>query len=415
MMKIFVSLLLCLALVFPAFSQAVDLGQVDLASLDLRQADLSRASMYFAGAVDLLVTDVYYMGVPYAALLKHDGYGRVEIAVPPTASPEGMPVALDLSNIKFALTTDGIQVSNILADGFLVSGKLVPTRDLDLLVSPPIVLAMPPAAPASTPVVADDSAALRNQVSSLQRELTAAQAAKTDADRKAAEADRKANEANTRISALEIQLRLASSATPGAAPAPQTAADIVRAVSRPVKSGWAGGLPARGSWSTVGEALRQTSAGEKFAKYTMPVQQDADELVYTFQGTGNTASWSGYGLHFLGSGSRQSDMYGYGSSYLVWVTRDPGNTQSDKTFVQLYRSYDDVRMVQLASKAIVESIGATLDITVYVNRRTGIVGVGVGTTPVIEFYDPSVIRSGTHVAGRALGQATITNLKVMSR
>jgi hypothetical protein len=407
-MKIFVSVLLCLALVFPAFSQGIDLGQVDLASLDLRQADLSRASVYFAGPVDLLVTDVYYMGTSYVALLKHDGYGRVEIAVPPTTSPIGMPSNLDLSNITFTLTSDGIQVSNIMADGFLVSGKLVPTPDLDLLVSPPIVLARPPAA-------SDDTAALRNQVSSLQRDLSAAQAAKTDADRKAADADRKANEANNRISALEIQLRLASSATPGAAQAPQTALDIVRAVSRPVKSGWAGGLSARGSWSTVGEALRQTSAGEKFAKYTMPVQQNADELVYTFQGTGNTTSWSGYGLHFLGSGSRQSDMYGYGSSYLVWVTRDPGNTQSDKTFVQLYRSYDDVRMVQLASKAIVESIGATLDITVYVNRRTGIVGVGVGTTPVIEFYDPSVIRSGTHVAGRALGQATITNLKVMSR
>lgn len=408
-MKVFVSVLLCLALGFPAFSQAVDLGKVDLATLDLKQADLSRASVYFSGPVDLLVTNVYYKGVPYAALLKHDGTGRVEIAVPPTTSPMGMPAALDLSKIKFALTADGIQVSNIMADGFLVSGKLVPTRDLDLLVSPPIVLARP----AAPPVAADASAALRTQVSSLQRDLSAAQAAKTDADRKAAEA-------NNRVTALEAQVRAASaSARPApaapAASAPLTAVDIVRAVSRPVKSGWAGGLPARGSWSTVGEALRQTSAGEKFAKYAMPVQQDTDELVYTFQGTGSTSAWSGYGLHFLGSGSKQNDMYGYGSSYLVWVTRDQGNTQSDKTFVQLYRSYDDIRMVQLASKAINESIGATLDITVYVNRRTGVVGVGVGTTPVIEFYDPSVIRSGTHVVGRALGQATMTNLKIMSR
>ncbi len=410
-MKVFVSFLLCLALVFPVFSQAVDLGKVDLATLDLKQADLSRASVYFSGPVDLLVTNVYYKGAPYAALLKHDGTGRVEIAVPPTTSPMGMPAALDLSKIKFALTADGIQVSNIMADGFMVSGKLVPTRDLDLLVSPPIVLARPAATPVAAPAKVDDSAALRNQVSSLQRDLSAAQAAKTDSDRKA-------TEANNRVTALEAQVRAASAGTrpaPAATAAPLTAIDIVRAVSRPVKSGWAGGLPARGSWSTVGEALRQTSAGEKFAKYTMPVQQDADELVYTFKGTGDTSSWSGYGLHFLGSGSKQNDMYGYGSSYLVWVTRDPGNTQSDKTFVQLYRSYDDIRMVQLASKAINESIGATLDITVYVNRRTGVVGVGVGTTPVIEFYDPSVIRSGTHVVGRALGQATITNLKIMSR
>ncbi|MFH2114968.1 MAG: hypothetical protein ABIJ86_10740, partial [Spirochaetota bacterium] len=188
-MKIVVSLVLCLTLGFPAFSQTVDLGKVDPASLDLRQADLSRASVYFSGPVDLLVTDVYYMGVPYAALLKHDGSGRVEIAVPPTTSPRGMPVALDLSNIKFALTADGIQVSNIMADGFLVSGKLVPTRDLDLMVSPPIVLTRPPAAPAvaptsapaessaATPAAADDSAALRSQVSSLQRDLSTAQAA----------------------------------------------------------------------------------------------------------------------------------------------------------------------------------------------------------------------------------------------
>ena len=402
-MKILVSSLLCLSLGFPVFSQAVDLGQVDLASLDLRQADLSRASVYFAGPVDLLVTNVYYKGISYAALLKHDGSGRVKIAVPPTPSPEGMPAVLDLTSIKFDLTPDGIQVSNIRADGFLVSGKLVPTRDLDLVLSPPAVLARASALPAG----ADDPTALRNQVSSLQRDLSAAQAAKADADRKAVDADKRA-------SALEAQVR-AAAVKASSATASSTVVDKAKAATTPIKSGWAGGISARGSWSTSGEALKQTSAGEKFAKFVLPVKQNADELAYTFKGTGTMNSWSGYGLHFLGSGSKKNDGYGYGSSYLVWVTRDPRNTQSEKTYVQLYRSYDDVRMVQLANKAIVESIGTPLDITVHVNRKTGMVGIGVGSNPVIEFHDQSIINSGTHVVARALGQAAIGNFKVMSR
>jgi hypothetical protein len=108
-------------------------------------------------------------------------------------------------------------------------------------------------------------------------------------------------------------------------------------------------------------------------------------------------------------------MYGFGSSYLVWITRDPANTQSDQTFVQLYRSYDDVRMVQLASQAVSASISSPIDVTVYVNRGDGMIVVGVDGEAVITFEDPRIIRSGSAVAVRALGPATVSGLEVRSR
>ncbi|MFW5744700.1 MAG: hypothetical protein ACOC2D_15600, partial [Spirochaetota bacterium] len=74
-----------------------------------------------------------------------------------------------------------------------------------------------------------------------------------------------------------------------------------------------------------------------------------------------------------------------------------------------------VHMVQLASRAIPRSIDSPFGVIVYVNRSEATIVVGVDDEPVLTFEDADLIRSGSEVAARALGPATITDLEVRSR
>ncbi|MFW5814899.1 MAG: hypothetical protein ACOCWX_05575 [Spirochaetota bacterium] len=395
-MKNTIALALAFALATAAFGQSVDLGEIEISDLDLTKADLSDAEFYFAGPVDLLVLGVEYMGSEYAALLKYDGRGRVEIAAPAQTTPQGLPYALDLSEVRATLVSDGIRLSNVIADGYYFAGKLVPTSQLDLAVAPPIEMG----GEAGDAGLAEDVPELREQVADLRSRV-----AEVESERD--EAQEQLGDARSQVASLEE--RLQSDRGPEDALAP--AANVRRTITR----GFGGGSAASGEWSTSGSRLRQTSASELYAKHVVPVRQNANELVYTFEGSGASRGWSGYGLHVLASDAEAGDLYGYGSSYLVWITRDPSNTQSDSTFVQLYRSFDDVHMVQLASRAIPRSIDSPFGVIVYVNRSEATIVVGVDDEPVLTFEDADLIRSGSEVAARALGPATITDLEVRSR
>jgi hypothetical protein len=216
------------------------------------------------------------------------------------------------------------------------------------------------------------------------------------------------SDARNQISSLQSQLQQAGRAT-------DDPLARIADLQRTVKSGFGGGSSLTGSWSLSGTRLRQTATDQLFAKYGIPVRQNSNELVYTFEGSGPNEGWSGYGMHFLASNPDRANSYGFGSSYLIWVTRDPRNTQSESTFVQLYRSYDDVRMVQVASKAIARPITSTTEVMVYVNRAEGSTIVAAEGNPVFTFEDPSIIRSGAYIAPRALGPATLSGLTVRSR
>lgn len=396
-MKKATTLVLALVLATAAFGQSVDLGEIEISNLDLTRADLSQAEFYFAGPVDLLVLGVEYMGTEYAALLKYDGRGRVEIAAPSQTTSQGLPYALDLSEVRAALVSDGIRLSNVIADGYYFAGNLVPTSELNLAVAPPIELG----GEAGDSGLAENVTDLREQVSDLRTRVARAESERD-------EAQELLSDARSQVSSLEDRLQTAGGA-------PEDALASADNVRRSVKSGFGGGSALSGTWSMSGSRLGQTSTDDLHAKYVVPVRQSANELLYTFEGTGASRGWSGYGLHFLASGAEAGNLYGYGSSYLVWVTRDPSHTQSDSTFVQLYRSFDDVHMVQLASRAIPRSIDRPFEVAVYVNRSEGTIVLGVDDEPILAFDDPDLIRSGSAVAARALGPATMIDLEVRSR
>lgn len=408
--------LLCLALAVGAFGQDVDLSRVELADLDLTRADWSNASFYFAGPVDLLVRGIVYMGVEYAAVLQYDGMGTVRIAAPQNPSTEGLPFALDLSKVQLSVVEDGIVVSNVIADGYYFSGKLVPTPTLDLAVSPQITMG----GVATVPDLRQEVAMLEGQLSAMRRAVTNLESAQRTTQSELSGARGELSSAQTELSAaqaqitsLERQLSAARAAAPAAVVVDPLA--VVAEVTRTVKTGFTGGSSVLGTWSLSGNQIRQTDADQFFAKHRIPVTQNANELVYMFRGSGQTRGWSGYGLHLLASGSADSRLYGHGTSYLVWVTRDPLNTQSDQTFVQLYRSYSDTHMVQVANYAVNQAMDRPMDLTVYVNRGEGRIIVGANGEFALTYVDPSMIRSGSEVVVRSLGPATLSALAVRSR
>ncbi|MFW6261343.1 MAG: hypothetical protein ACOC6J_07140, partial [Spirochaetota bacterium] len=242
-MKNTIALALAFALATAAFGQSVDLGEIEISDLDLTKADLSDAEFYFAGPVDLLVLGVEYMGSEYAALLKYDGRGRVEIAAPAQTTPQGLPYALDLSEVRATLVSDGIRLSNVIADGYYFGGKLVPTSQLDLAVASPIEMG----GEAGVSGLAEDANELREQVADLRSRV-----AEVESERD--EAQEQLGDARSQVASLEE--RLQSDRGPEDALAP--AANVRRTITR----GFGGGSAASGEWSTSGSRLRQTSASD---------------------------------------------------------------------------------------------------------------------------------------------------------
>ena len=164
-----------------------------------------------------------------------------------------------------------------------------------------------------------------------------------------------------------------------------------------------------GDWEITTNGLSQDDESQYFAKYVIPAPQDGTNLIYAFSGKAGTEGWKGFGIHILASGSKTAKGYGYGESYLIWVTKDPEHTNSNSTFVQLYKSYSDSSMEQLVSKKIVGDISDTVDIKILVNHNLKTIVVTANGIPAISFTDKNLINSGNEIVIRALNKAVFTD------
>ncbi|MFW5994886.1 MAG: hypothetical protein ACOCRN_02155, partial [Spirochaetia bacterium] len=208
---------------------------------------------------------------------------------------------------------------------------------------------------------------------------------------------------DSQIADLESQLSETESA------AWQTASDDLTNV---LLEGFEDGSSALGSWEMNGSSIEQTDSDQLFAKYELPVEQDADELLYTLEGSATGSGRQGYGLHLLASDVEDETLWGYGSSYLVWVTSNPDAYKTDSTFVQLYDSSSDVDMVNVASEAVPVDIEDLNELQVYTDRSNGEITVSMEGEKVFSFTDADFIDSGMGVALRTLDTAVFETLEV---
>jgi len=158
-----------------------------------------------------------------------------------------------------------------------------------------------------------------------------------------------------------------------------------------------------GTWTETKTGIDMTDAGAAYAKIAAQMTQAKKEIFYNFTVDANsTLGWIGAGAHILASNVGSVSRYAFGKSYLVWLTKDL-RTQTDATFIQLYESISDGRMVQLASKAIDGDINSANDVSVYVNKDTDMIVISVNGEEMISYKSAKDLPDGQIAALRAAG------------
>jgi cell division protein FtsB len=171
-----------------------------------------------------------------------------------------------------------------------------------------------------------------------------------------------------------------------------------------VLQGYTAGKALSGTWKTSETGITQTDTKQYFAKYSIPLTQDYDEVLYGFTAKGSDTKKLGLGLHILVSDSIVGNGYGLGDSYLVWITKDSKYHKyvSDAIYVQLYKSYDDIKMLELASAGVPESILTTIKVEV----KYTVTNLSVYVDDTLRFsYDipDAEKKTGTELALRTMG------------
>jgi hypothetical protein len=428
------------------FAQEVDLDQLSPSDVDLSKVNLDNVQFYFHGPMELYVSGVQYNGQSYAAVLDYDGGTTVDVKVPQRVTTQGKPNSVDLSNISVAMGEDGLILRNVVVNGDRYQGTIAynPGGEPGRIVGANMT-ARGVEGDGNVQQLRNRISELENQVSELREERDSLQSQISEMEQQEgderlrtrieqlndqiAEQENLIERGRDRIAELEADIEEKNNlidrgrdqiaelrsqleeARAGEEPRRVTADDRLNTVL----SGMARGTVGLGNWTRQGDRFAQTDSGQKFAKYVVSQRQDSSELLYSFTGRANGSGWRGYGLHFLASDYDSTDKYGLGSSYLVWVTRDPAAYQTDQTFVQLYKSFSDVHMVQVASKAIDSSITSSNDFEVYVNRNNNQISVSANGNHVFTVNDTQMYRSGSGMALRALGNAEFSSFTLKSR
>ena len=159
-------------------------------------------------------------------------------------------------------------------------------------------------------------------------------------------------------------------------------------------NGFGGGqaLAGEGSWAAQGGSVVQSDAGASHAKFAIPADQSASELLFGFSANAEGGRKVGFGLHILASATPSSgNTWNYGTSYLLWVTQDPFYDSED-LHLQFYESAADNTLKWLASSRIPHSLSSMINVEA-LYRDTGM------TTLLVNGEEQLTISVGTGVTG----------------
>lgn len=166
-----------------------------------------------------------------------------------------------------------------------------------------------------------------------------------------------------------------------------------------------------GDWRLSGRNAVQTDPEQYFAKLMLPAPQRTRPTLYSFSARALDEGWVGLGLHIFVEETGKTG-YGLGRSLLVWFTRDPDVYRNRLTYLQVYRSDDDVNMARVADALIEEPISGELDIEVLFEPENNYITIAVNGRDKLRYRTWFGIDEGTGVALRTLGRAEFRNLSV---
>jgi hypothetical protein len=343
--------------------------------------------LHLAGPDTVYVTDIMYSGIRLSVLLKHDGAAGALIYGPYFDDSKVLLDSFQFGSADLRLQgNDTVIVSDLVLYGQGISGRL--TYD------GVHTLGLASWWESITPV--SDEARIAN----LERDIASA-TARHDREMASAVADL----AGLRMKLSDAEMAATTTTATTTTSGIPIAVEIVNKPSRTLLSGFTRGSGVHGNWSASGRNLTQSNSSDLLAKYAIPVNQRSNRLLYSFtaQAASSGTAFVGYGLHFMASGDRAANSYGYGNSYLVWVTRDPSYHRNNDTYVQIYRSFDDVNMLQVASVSTGESVTRSNDVEVLYDKSSGVISVSINGTTYATYRAPNAIRAGGKTAFRTLG------------
>jgi hypothetical protein len=188
------------------------------------------------------------------------------------------------------------------------------------------------------------------------------------------------------------------------------------AIAKPtgsVRSGFSGGTSLDGTWSVTASKASQSNTAALYAKYAIPITQNRTKTLYTYTAKTTAADRVGYGLHITGSMAKAKAGWGYGQSFLVWMTRDPAFYRNNNVYLQLYQSNSDSSMVQLASVRIPDAASASNKVEVLYDKSTRTITVWVNGNLRLNYAVSAALPSGDSVAFRSLnGPVEFTDFSV---
>jgi len=168
-----------------------------------------------------------------------------------------------------------------------------------------------------------------------------------------------------------------------------------------------------GFWRVGNDSASQLEKSMLFGKLLLPVTQDDKPVLYSFKArsTDPANEWVGLGLHVFVENVEKRG-YGLGDSLLVWLTRDQEVYKNNYTYLQLYRSDDDVNMDRVMDAVIQEPITEFLQIEVLYQPVHQYITISINGQEKIRYKTWFGIDSGIQVALRSLGTAEFKDLRV---
>lgn len=303
---------------------------------------------------------------------------------------------------------EGVKRELAEAKARLESEKTVPPATTT---AAPTTAAPAPVQPAAT-AAAETVGALERRLAAMIAERDAAIAVRDSAiaTRDAAETMMKAADA----SRIEAEAALASamasgrvvaaaaSAAPGAGYLSGWKLDASR-FTRKLRAGFDGSASRIGSWKISGATASQTDASQYFSRLEMPLPQTKVATLYRFKARSTGTGWIGLGLHLFVEDVKKKHGYGEGKSLLVWFTRDRAARGDDATYLQLYRSDNDVVMERMFDAELADGIEAWKSVEILYDPGAEYIAVSVDGVLRIVYKTFFGRDSGATVSLRTLG------------
>lgn len=266
-----------------------------------------------------------------------------------------------------------------------------------------------------------DLARLEREISALREEATGVASFLRELQ---AENEELVRENERLRTALEATRGVSGPSAAGGAPSASswevaTATDLLaryeRRLSRTLLQGFERGRARMGAWRIEPSLAVQTDPGEYFSRFALPLEQLDQPTIFSFRGRSlETTEWTGFGLHLFASGVEHPNGYGHGESLLIWFTRDREHYGTDHTYLQIYRSSDDVTMDRVAGGIIPEPITSPLDVSVLYQPEVGDVTIAVNGEVKLLYNGWFGIDRGMEIALRTKGRGRFEELRVIT-